>query len=103
MQWHAINVDRIRPAAQDHRRQGQGTDVESMSIERLLDRAGEQPDRDKRAALEAEGAEVILYVVERGGHTWPGRPIAGGILGPTTMNMKANDVIWEFFQKHPRE
>jgi polyhydroxybutyrate depolymerase len=49
-----------------------------------------------------EGAEVILYVVERGGHTWPGRPIAGGILGPTTMNLKANDVIWEFFQKHLR-
>ena len=49
-----------------------------------------------------EGAEVILYLVEGGGHTWPGRPFGGGLLGAYTMNMDANDVIWEFFQKHQR-
>lgn len=48
----------------------------------------------------AGGAEVILYVVDGGGHTWPGRPVGGGILGPYTMNLDANDVIWEFFKRH---
>src|SRR5207237_880001 len=49
------------------------------------------------------GAEVVLYVIEGGGHTWPGRPFAGGILGAVTMNMQANDVIWEFFRRHARK
>ncbi len=48
------------------------------------------------------GAEVILYVIEDGGHTWPGRPFGGGILGAYTMNIEANDVIWEFFNRHER-
>jgi polyhydroxybutyrate depolymerase len=47
------------------------------------------------------GAEVILYVVEGGGHVWPGRYSPGGFLGATTYNIIANDLIWEFFQKHP--
>lgn len=47
------------------------------------------------------GSEVVLYVIEGGGHVWPGRPSPGGFLGPTTYNINANDLIWEFFQKHP--
>ena len=47
------------------------------------------------------GSEVILYVVEGGGHVWPGRPSPGGFLGATTYNINANDLMWEFFQKHP--
>jgi polyhydroxybutyrate depolymerase len=50
-----------------------------------------------------DDAAVILYVVEGGGHTWPGRPFGGGILGTYTMNMQASDVIWEFFRRHRRE
>jgi polyhydroxybutyrate depolymerase len=46
------------------------------------------------------GAEVILYVVDGGGHTWPGRPFGGGILGSVTLNFNANDVIWDFFRRH---
>jgi polyhydroxybutyrate depolymerase len=49
------------------------------------------------------GAEVILYVVDGGGHTWPGRPFGGGILGSYTMNIQANDIIWDFFSRHSRE
>jgi polyhydroxybutyrate depolymerase len=47
------------------------------------------------------GAEVVLYVIEGAGHVWPGRFSPGGFLGPTTYNIRANDLIWEFFQKHP--
>ena len=48
------------------------------------------------------GAEVVLYVVEDGGHTWPGRD-APTLLGPSTKNILANEVIWEFFSKYTRE
>ena len=47
-------------------------------------------------------AEVILYVVEGGGHTWPGRPasVSLPLLGKSTLEISANDLIWEFFQRH---
>lgn len=47
------------------------------------------------------GSEVVVYLIDGGGHVWPGRPSPGGFLGATTYNVIANDVIWEFFQKHP--
>jgi len=47
------------------------------------------------------GSEVVLYVIGGGGHVWPGRPSPGGFLGATTYNINANDLMWEFFQKHP--
>ena len=48
-----------------------------------------------------DGAEVVLVVIEGGGHTWPGRPLPERSLGKVTANVLANDVLWEFFQKHP--
>ena len=48
-----------------------------------------------------DGAEVVLYIVENGGHTWPGMDTTLPILGKTTMNISANDLMWEFFKKHP--
>lgn len=49
-----------------------------------------------------EGAEVVLYTIEGGGHTWPGRSSIFPTLGPSTRQIAANDLIWEFFEKHPR-
>ena len=49
------------------------------------------------------GTEVVLYIVEGGGHTWPGRPRPHKLLGKTTTDISANDLIWEFFSKHPLE
>lgn len=48
-----------------------------------------------------DGAEVVLYSVEGGGHTWPGRDPEMFFLGKSTKDVSANDLIWEFFQKHP--
>ncbi|MHB8902020.1 MAG: extracellular catalytic domain type 1 short-chain-length polyhydroxyalkanoate depolymerase [Thermoguttaceae bacterium] len=48
-----------------------------------------------------EGTEVILYTIAGGGHTWPGRQWPIPWLGPTTRDIVANDLIWEFFEKHP--
>lgn len=47
-----------------------------------------------------DGAEVVLYVIEGGGHTWPGMNRHAAFLGESTLNISANDVMWEFFKKH---
>ena len=56
----------------------------------------------KRFAPCRDGAEVILIVIEGGGHTWPGRdPPRSSRLGKSTKDISANDLMWEFFQRHP--
>ena len=52
--------------------------------------------------LGKEGAEVVLFTIEGGGHTWPGRA-APAWIGLSTSNISANDLIWEFFLKHPMQ
>ncbi len=47
------------------------------------------------------GAEIVLVVIDGGGHTWPGGPSRIQFLGKTTRNVSANEAMWEFFQKHP--
>lgn len=49
-----------------------------------------------------DGAEVVLLVIKGGGHTWPGRDPRLELLGPGTRDINANDLIWEFFQRHPK-
>ncbi|MGA2035196.1 MAG: PHB depolymerase family esterase [Thermoguttaceae bacterium] len=48
-----------------------------------------------------QGAEVILYLIEGGGHTWPGRQPRLEIIGKSTRQISANDLMWDFFQRHP--
>jgi polyhydroxybutyrate depolymerase len=48
-----------------------------------------------------DGSEVVLVVIEDGGHTWPGMKPPVGFMGKSAMNISANDLIWEFFKKHP--
>jgi polyhydroxybutyrate depolymerase len=47
-----------------------------------------------------DGAEVVLVVIEGGGHTWPGREPGTKVLGRATRNVSANDMMWDFFEKH---
>jgi polyhydroxybutyrate depolymerase len=49
-----------------------------------------------------EGAEVVLFTIHGGGHTWPGRQPALQFLGPSTRNLDANEVMWEFFERFQR-
>ncbi len=48
-----------------------------------------------------DDSEVVLVVIEGGGHTWPGQEPRLKMLGISTRNISANDLMWEFFQKHP--
>lgn len=39
---------------------------------------------------------VQLYVIEGGGHTWPGADLPIDVLGATTQEINANVLIWQF-------
>jgi polyhydroxybutyrate depolymerase len=46
-------------------------------------------------------ADVQLYVVEGGGHTWPGARDVN-LLGTTTHSIDATQIVWQFFAAHPK-
>jgi polyhydroxybutyrate depolymerase len=51
----------------------------------------------------ANNADVILYTLEGGGHTWPGgKPLPEWIVGHTSSEISASKVMWDFFLQHPR-
>lgn len=47
-----------------------------------------------------KGADVVLYTIEGGGHTWPGSQLAPAFLGLSTKTFSANEVMWDFFRGH---
>jgi polyhydroxybutyrate depolymerase len=56
-----------------------------------------------------DDATVQLYVVQGGGHNWPGseffaglgsNPATFALVGPTNMEIDATALIWEFFQQY---
>jgi polyhydroxybutyrate depolymerase len=45
-------------------------------------------------------ADAVLYVVEGGGHTWPGSPVGGGgVEGVATTEIDATVIMWDFFRR----
>jgi polyhydroxybutyrate depolymerase len=72
-------------------------------VEAMPDRADDGTTVERRTYPGCrDGSAVVLFVIHGGGHTWPGRPAAGWLLGVTTMDISATDLMWEFFAKHPR-
>jgi polyhydroxybutyrate depolymerase len=50
----------------------------------------------------ARGANVVLYTVQGGGHTWPGgKPLPKWLLGSTSNSIDATALMWAFFRDHP--
>lgn len=49
-----------------------------------------------------DGSDVNVYVVDNGGHRWPGgTPIRSGrISGVMTQEIDASSLIWRFFEQH---
>lgn len=48
----------------------------------------------------SSGADVVLYIVSGGGHTWPGHPRPQAELGAVNMDMDAGEILWDFFSRH---
>ena len=50
----------------------------------------------------AHGADVVLYTVHEGGHTWPGGgPMPAWLVGRTSDGVDATHEMWAFFREHP--
>lgn len=71
------------------------------------------PDRDTRDGCHVSrdtfgggvgGADVVVYTIEGGGHSWPGGMgfVARDIIGRTCNDISASDIMWQFFQSHSR-
>lgn len=51
----------------------------------------------------ARNADVVLYTIDGGGHSWPGGSgLPEWIVGRTTREVNATTVMWNFFVAHPR-
>jgi polyhydroxybutyrate depolymerase len=51
-----------------------------------------------------KGSEVVSYVVQNGGHTWPlaVQVVPEFLVGKTSQDMNTNEVIWAFFKAHKK-
>jgi polyhydroxybutyrate depolymerase len=47
-----------------------------------------------------DGTEVTGYLVNGGGHAWPGGKPVGGDLGITSRQFDASELIWAFLSRH---
>jgi len=49
----------------------------------------------------ADGAAVVLYRIQGGGHSWPGgKPVPEWLAGSTSNGVDATSRMWEFFREH---
>ena len=71
----------------------------------------QEPDKDPKDGTRVRketysncknGAEVILYAIENGGHTWPSghKYLPDIIVGKISKDIDANEVVWDFFKRH---
>lgn len=53
----------------------------------------------------ADGTDVVLYRVIDGGHTWPGsyQYASESVIGKTSREFDASEIIWQFFEEHPMQ
>lgn len=67
-----------------------------------LSKEGDKRTVTRRTYVNGKTAsEVVLIVIDGGGHTWPGRQLPIRFLGKCARNISANELIWEFFERHP--
>jgi len=74
---------------------------EKPTTETLSKDGDEMKVTRRRYAGGKDGSEVVLVLIEGGGHTWPGQQPPVGFIGKSAKNISANDLMWEFFQQHP--
>ena len=67
------------------------------------------PDDNTRVQKSAfgqctDGADVVLYEVKGGGHTWPGghQYLPEFLIGKTSRDLNATITIWNFFNGYPK-
>ncbi len=68
----------------------------------LPDAAPADGTRVERRTFPRCTADVVVYVVRGGGHTWPGTTGRAHSLGRVTADISASELMWSFFAAHPR-
>ncbi len=49
-----------------------------------------------------QNADVVYYIINGGGHSWPGgEPLPKWIVGHTSDDINATRTMWKFFKNHP--
>ena len=71
------------------------------------DGAPEQPQTSSSGNVRKEvykgaKAEVVLYTITGGGHSWPGGERMLAILDAPSQDMNATKTLWQFFAAHPK-
>jgi polyhydroxybutyrate depolymerase len=89
-----VPFDEARPAMAEWA--GHNGCTGDLVVEQVTDRVS----RESYAGC--NGNDVVLYVIDGGGHTWPGAEDDAGGVGPTTHKISANELIWQFFKDHPK-
>jgi len=56
----------------------------------------------KKEVYKGKGAEVVFYLIEGGGHSWPGGERILDSLDPPSLDLKATPTLWQFFAAHPK-
>jgi polyhydroxybutyrate depolymerase len=74
------------------------------AVTALLDRTAADNSRVHREAFSGcrDGASVVIYRVEGGGHTWPGgkQYMSPWLIGTTNRDVSATELLWGFFFAH---
>lgn len=78
-----------------------GCDPTSSKVEVLSKETDELKITRQTFGPGKDDSEVVLITIEGGGHTWPGEPPPVKFIGKSAMTISANEMMWEFFQKHP--
>lgn len=86
------------------RQAGYGRGGQAIRPEPLADAAPGDRTRVTRQAYKGKNAEVALYTIEGGGHTWPGgrQYLFEFLVGRTSRDINATEHIWEFFKRNPK-
>jgi polyhydroxybutyrate depolymerase len=75
------------------------------AVDNLLDQAHDGTTvRHEVYAGGKQRTEVVVYIIEDGGHTWPGGPqyLPAFLIGRASHNLDATQAIWDFFKRHTR-
>jgi polyhydroxybutyrate depolymerase len=86
---------------QDFWRKWHGTSS-TPEVENLPDQAHDGTSvRREVYAVSKQGAEVVVYAIEGGGHTWSGGPqyLPVFLVGKASHNLDATQAIWDFFKR----
>ncbi len=59
----------------------------------------------KAISYKNDRSEILFYSIEGQGHVWPGgrAMLPESIVGKDTGALQANEVIWDFFSRHPQK